>query len=196
MFTGIVECLGKVIKVEEEQTNKIFTIQAPFTNELKVDQSIAHSGVCLTVVEILKQNKYKVVAIKETLEVTNLNNLKAGSLVNLERCLAANGRLDGHFVQGHVDSLANCTKIKEEDGSWLYTFSFQPQYKNLLVNKGSVTINGTSLTVIKLKNNSFKTAIIPYTKENTVFKTLSAGDSVNIEFDILGKYIQRFKEKK
>lgn len=191
MFTGIIEALGTVQKIETEGTNKHFWIDGPFTNELKIDQSVAHSGVCLTVVDIVGDRIYKVTAIDETLVKSSLGTLKEGDLVNLERSMQLGDRLDGHIVQGHVDQTAACTKVTEEDGSWIFTFSYDDTAGNITVEKGSVTVNGTSLTVVNSKPGAFSVAIIPYTYENTNFKTIKPGTVVNLEFDVIGKYVQR-----
>jgi riboflavin synthase len=191
MFTGIIECMGEIALIEAEGANINFWVNSPIWGEIKVDQSIAHNGVCLTVVEI-KDQIYKVTAIAETLSKTNLGELTIGSKVNLERCMPANGRFDGHIVQGHVDDTANCTAIKEENGSWLFHFGLnQKQQEKLIVNKGSICVNGVSLTLVEAQEMGFYVAIIPYTYEHTVFKYLTIGSRVNIEFDILGKYIQK-----
>lgn len=188
MFTGIIEHLGIVKAIRKEGENIHFTISAPFTAELKIDQSVAHNGCCLTVVE-LSSDEYVVTAIQETLDKTNLKSWKIGTKVNLERCMQMNGRLDGHIVQGHVDTTANCTEIEDQNGSWKYTF----QYLNdmVTVEKGSVTINGTSLTVVDSKDKEFSVCIIPYTYEHTNFHALQIGDTVNLEFDIIGKYVAK-----
>jgi riboflavin synthase len=191
MFTGIIECIGEIALIEAEGTNVNFWVNSTIWAELKVDQSIAHNGVCLTVVAI-KDQMYKVTAIAETLSKTNLGELTEGSKVNIERCMPANGRFDGHIVQGHVDDTATCTAIKVENGSWLFHFGLnQKQQEKLIVNKGSICINGVSLTVVEAQEMGFYVAIIPYTYEHTVFKYLAVGGRVNIEFDILGKYIQK-----
>lgn len=188
MFTGIIEQLGIVKAIRKEGENIHFTISAPFTAELKIDQSVAHNGCCLTVVE-LSSDEYVVTAIQETLDKTNLKSWKIGTKVNLERCMQMNGRLDGHIVQGHVDTTANCTDIEDQNGSWKYTF----QYLNdmVTVEKGSVTVNGTSLTVVDSKDKEFSVCIIPYTYEHTNFHALQIGDTVNLEFDIIGKYVAK-----
>ena len=191
MFTGIIEALGTIQKIETEGTNKHFWIDGPFTNELQIDQSVAHSGVCLTVVDIVGDRVYKVTAIDETLVKSSLGKLKEGDLVNLERSMKLGDRLDGHIVQGHVDQTATCTKVTEEDGSWIFTFSYNDQAGNITVEKGSVTVNGTSLTVVNSKPGEFSVAIIPYTYENTNFKTIQPGTVVNLEFDVIGKYVER-----
>lgn len=192
MFTGIIEEIGIVKTIVREGENIHFTLSAPFTNELKIDQSVAHNGCCLTVVNI-NGNEYTVTAIQETLNKTNLGQWSEGTKVNLERCMVMNGRLDGHIVQGHVDTTANCIDIENQDGSWKYTFQYQSN--DITVEKGSVTVNGTSLTVVDSKKNSFSVCIIPYTYEHTNFHTLKVGDSVNLEFDIIGKYVAKMLGK-
>ncbi|MEC8459854.1 MAG: riboflavin synthase [Bacteroidota bacterium] len=187
MFTGIVEEIGEVIDVIKEDQNAHFVIKSVISSELKIDQSISHNGVCLTVVE-QQEDWHKVTAISETLGITNLNSLKKGDLVNLERCLKVGDRLDGHMVQGHVDSTAKCIKVTEENGSWRYLFEGHSEVKQLVVYKGSICINGVSLTVTKTMNQEIEVAIIPYTYEHTNFQQIQVGDLVNIEFDILGKY--------
>lgn len=191
MFTGIIECLGQVTQLTEEQENLHIKVKSPITNELKIDQSVAHNGVCLTVVEI-DGDEYVVTAIKETLDKTNLGDLKVDSKVNLERCMQMNGRLDGHIVQGHVDQIAKLVAINEEEGSWRFTFEYDPKHGNVTVEKGSVTVNGTSLTVVDSTVNGFSVAIIPYTYEHTNFHQLEVGDIINLEFDIIGKYVARY----
>ena len=191
MFTGIIEATGIVKKLEKEGSNVHLHIQSPISNELKVDQSLAHDGVCLTVVSI-SEDTHVVTAIEETMLRSNLGALKEGSLINLERAMAANGRLDGHIVQGHVDTTGTCTKVEERDGSWYYHFRYELNPEHLLVDKGSICINGVSLTVVSPTDDEFSVAIIPYTYENTNFQTIKAGDPVNLEFDILGKYIARY----
>ena len=193
MFTGIIEAMGKVVKVEKEQGNVHFTIRSPISKELKIDQSVSHNGVCLTVVA-LGENTHTVTAIDETLIRSNLGAWQPGTLVNLERCMVMNGRLDGHIVQGHVDAKATCTQAEEAAGSWIFSFEYPDDYRHLIVDKGSVCINGTSLTVVSPQKNRFSVAIIPYTFEHTNFRTLQVGDSVNIEFDIIGKYMARWME--
>ena len=193
MFTGIIEQLGKIKHIESEGSNIHYSISAPFVDELKIDQSVAHNGVCLTVVKI-ENSEYVVTAIQETLDKTNLKNWKVGDLVNLERCMPANGRFDGHIVQGHVDTTATCNNIRSIDGSWEFEFSYDSNH--VTVEKGSITINGTSLTVVNSTETTFSVHIIPYTYENTVFHTLKKGDLVNLEFDIIGKYVERLLEKK
>ena len=194
MFSGIIEVVGEVIAIQKEQSNLHITVKAPFTKELKVDQSIAHNGVCLTVVDI-KNDTYKVTAIDETLQKTNIGLLNIGDALNLERCLKVGDRLDGHIVQGHVDQRAVCTYLEETNGSWTFTFEYDASKGNITVEKGSVCINGVSLTVVNSKNNSFSVCIIPYTFENTNFKTIKPGTIVNIEFDIVGKYISKLVPK-
>jgi len=194
MFTGIIEAIGTVVSITEEKTNKHFTIQSHLSNQLKIDQSVAHNGCCLTVVDY-NDKQYVVTAIDETLSVTNLNTLVEGDKVNLERCLKAGGRLDGHFVQGHVDAVAEVTDIKDEDGSWRFYFSLKSETTHILIPKGSICINGTSLTLVDSETNHFSVAIIPFTYENTNFNTLKVGDLVNIEFDMLGKYVEQMLKK-
>ncbi len=195
MFTGIIEQLGMVTQIESEGTNKHFTINAPFTAELKIDQSVAHNGVCLTVVKI-QGNEYTVTAIDETLQKTNLNNLVVGDVVNLERCMPANGRFDGHIVQGHVDGTAMCLSVTDEQGSWVFTFKLaQPENARYIVNKGSICINGISLTVVNCVDDTFSVAIIPYTYEHTNLHSVKPGTTVNIEYDIVGKYIAKMMGK-
>ena len=194
MFTGIVEAMGSLVKTEAKGTNVEFWFTCPFTQELKVDQSLAHNGVCLTVVEI-QGEQYRVTAIDETLQKTNLGDLKIGQKVNLERCMAANARFDGHIVQGHVDLTGICTEIKDQQGSWEYRFSYPKSSGHVTVEKGSICVNGTSLTVVDSQDDSFTVCIIPYTYEHTVFHQLSVGDRVNLEFDILGKYIKKLMQR-
>ena len=194
MFTGIIESLAKVESIEKEQSNVHFTFSSSITHELKIDQSVAHNGVCLTVVKLNNLN-YTVTAIDETLQKTNLKNWKIGDFVNIERCMPANGRFDGHIVQGHVDETGTVTNITDNKGSWTYTIAYQNKSNNITVEKGSVTINGTSLTVVNSEDHSFSVCIIPYTFENTVFKTLKIGDTVNLEFDIVGKYVAKMMGK-
>ncbi len=190
MFTGIIEALGTLKTLEKDRSNVHFTVESPISSELKIDQSVSHNGVCLTVVA-LGQGVHRVTAVEETLRRTNLGDWKPGMLINLERCLPMGGRLDGHIVQGHVDELVECVEVTETDGSWKYSFRYRPEQAGLLVDKGSVCLNGVSLTVVAPSADQFSVAIIPYTWEHTNFKTLSLGDAVNIEFDILGKYIAR-----
>jgi riboflavin synthase len=190
MFTGIIETSAQVVDIQQDKTNIHFVFQSDISKELKIDQSVAHNGVCLTVTA-LHENKHTVTVIDETLQKTNLGKLKIGSVVNIERCLRADGRFDGHFVQGHVDQIAICTEVLDLNGSWKYYFEYQ-NMQNSTVAKGSITINGVSLTVVDSEKGKFSVAIIPYTYEHTNFKTLHKGDSVNIEFDILGKYISQY----
>jgi riboflavin synthase len=190
MFTGIVETLGTVVGVTREGTNTHFDIRSPLNSSLKIDQSVSHNGVCLTVVDVSPE-KYRVTAIDETLQKTSLGQWKEGDLVNLERCMPADGRFDGHIVQGHVDQVGTVERIEEKDGSWLFDLSFDPGTGNITVEKGSITINGTSLTCFNSLPGKFTVAIIPYTYEHTNFHKLKKGDKVNLEFDIVGKYIQR-----
>ncbi len=189
MFTGIIEELGKVTNLELEKSNLHITVEAPFTAELQIDQSVAHNGVCLTVIA-LSDKTYTVTAIEETLEKTSLRTLEIGNVINLERCTKIGGRLDGHIVQGHVDQTAKCIDIKNTNGSWFYTFEYESK-GNITVEKGSITINGVSLTVVDSKENQFSVAIIPFTHEHTNFHTLKLGSLVNLEFDIIGKYVAK-----
>ena len=194
MFTGIIEDLGKVIAIEKEGENVHFSVHCSFTNEMKIDQSLAHNGVCLTTVNI-EEDVYTVTAIKETLDKSSIGGLVVGSTVNLERAMAANGRFDGHVVQGHVDQTAICKSVKEEGGSWTFTFEYDPTNGNVTVEKGSITVNGVSLTVVNSQDNQFSVCIIPYTKEHTTFNTLTPGDKINLEFDIIGKYVAKLMGK-
>ncbi|WMX13351.1 MULTISPECIES: riboflavin synthase [unclassified Aureispira] len=191
MFTGIIKELGVVQKIEKEGSNIHITIEAEMTKELKIDESVAHNGVCLTVVAI-DGNQYTVTAIEETMLKTNLGDWIVGTEVNLERAMVFNARLDGHIIQGHVDKTGTCTHIKEVDGSWYFTFEYEETEEHLVVDKGSICVNGTSLTVVDPAPNSFSVAIIPYTFEETVFRNMKVGDAVNLEFDILGKYIAKY----
>ena len=194
MFSGIVEECAKVVGIEKDQTNIHFTLTCSFVKELTIDQSVAHNGVCLTVVK-KTDTTYTVTAMQETLIKSNLGDLTVGDEVNVERSMNMNGRLDGHIVQGHVDQTAVCTKIDEADGSWYFTFEYDPAQKDYItVEKGSVTVNGVSLTVVNSQKNSFQVAIIPYTFENTNFHNFKVGTHVNLEFDIIGKYIARYLE--
>jgi len=195
MFCGIVETTAKVVRIEREEGNVHFTLTCPFATELKIDQSVAHDGVCLTVVK-LKGNEYTVTAMKETLDRSNLGEWKVGTEVNVERSMIMNGRLDGHIVQGHVDQTAVCTEVQENEGSWYFTFKYKSDEEMrrrgyITVDKGSVTVNGTSLTVCNPTADTFQVSIIPYTFENTNFHNINVGTIVNIEFDIIGKYIAR-----
>lgn len=193
MFTGIIEDLGEIKDIKREGTNIHFTLTCSFVDELQVDQSLAHNGVCLTVVHI-ENNMYIVTAIDETLNKTDLSDWKVGDKVNLERCMPANGRFDGHIVQGHVDTTGTCISIDEKDGSWVFTFKYASD--DMTVEKGSITVNGASLTVVDSKDDQFSVHIIPYTYEHTQFHSLKVGDTVNLEFDILGKYIAKMFAKR
>ena len=194
MFTGIIEDLGVVVSLEREVTNLHLTIQSRLASALKIDQSVSHNGVCLTVVAC-NATSYTVTAIKETLSKTNLNNLTKGAIVNLERGLKLGDRLDGHMVQGHVDQIGTCVKAQSQNGSWTYDFEYDPTLRNITIEKGSITVNGVSLTVVNSKNNGFSVAIIPYTYEHTNFKHLKIGSLVNLEFDVIGKYVSRLYAK-
>jgi riboflavin synthase len=190
MFSGIVEEAGKVVLLRKEKENLHITIECSFTNELKIDQSVSHNGVCLTVVDITNKT-YTVTAIQETLIKSNLGFLEVGSEVNLERSMKPDSLLDGHIVQGHVDQTAICTRIDEADGSWYYTFKYDPSLENITVEKGSISVNGVSLTVVNSQDDSFQVAIIPFTYQITNFHTFKVGTVVNLEFDIIGKYITK-----
>jgi riboflavin synthase len=190
MFTGIVECMGEIVSITQEGSNTHYCIAADLLPQLKVDQSIAHNGVCLTITRI-DSGHYWVTAVEETLKKTALGSWAVGNRVNLERALPSGGRLDGHFVQGHVDTTGRCVEKKTLDGSWLFTFEYPPAFAALLIEKGSVSINGVSLTVFNVTNSSFTVTIIPYTYEHTSFASLQHDDIVNIEFDMLGKYVNR-----
>jgi riboflavin synthase len=192
MFTGIIEAIGNVKQILKENDNIHFTISAPFTNELKIDQSVAHNGACLTVVSI-DGDSYTVTAIRETLDKTNLSILSIGQKVNLERCMKLGDRLDGHIVQGHVDKIAVCIAIEQQEGSWKYTFTYKGDERT--VEKGSITVNGVSLTVVDSKDTQFSVCIIPYTYEHTNFHQLTVNSIVNLEFDIIGKYVARLMNK-
>lgn len=194
MFSGIVESIGIVEHIEREGTNLHFTLSCSFANELHVDQSLAHNGVCLTVVDLPRDGQYVVTAIEETLLKSNLGLLTLGDEVNLERSMTLENRLDGHIVQGHVDTTARCTKVETQEGSWYYTFEYEPAPGAITVEKGSITVNGVSLTVVNSQQNSFQVAIIPYTHEVTNFHAIKEGTVVNLEFDIIGKYIARYIE--
>ena len=194
MFTGIIEDLGVVESLEREATNLHLTIQSRLASELKIDQSVSHNGVCLTVVK-RNASSYTVTAIKETLDKTNLNNLTEGAIVNLERGLKLGDRLDGHMVQGHMDQIGICVDVQSQNGSWTYTFEYEPSLGNITIEKGSVTVNGVSLTVVNSKNTGFSVAIIPYTYEHTNFKHFKIGSVVNLEFDVIGKYVSRLHAK-
>lgn len=193
MFTGIIESIGVLKNIQKRGGNLSLTIESNFTNELKIDESVAHNGVCLTVEETVGSN-FKVTAIAETLIKTNLNHLEIGESINLERAMKLGDRLDGHIVQGHVDQTANCVKILESNGSWIYTFNYSPNKLNVLVEKGSITLNGISLTIFNVEEDNFSVAIIPYTYNNTNMKFLQKGDTVNIEFDIIGKYAAKLMQ--
>lgn len=195
MFTGIIETLGQVREIKKDQGNLHITIESDFTDKLKIDQSVSHNGVCLTVVDIF-DSKYVVTAIQETLDKTNLGFLKMNDVVNLERGMKVGDRLDGHIVQGHVDQTGVCSEIKDADGSTYFTFTYNPNFNNITIEKGSITINGVSLTVVNSTKDSFSVAIIPYTLENTTFKYLKVGSLMNLEFDVIGKYVARLQELK
>ncbi len=190
MFTGIIEDLAKVVSIEKDQGNVHYTIESSLAEELKIDQSVAHNGVCLTVVGI-EGNTYTVTAIQETLDKTNLADLKVQDIVNLERAMKLGARLDGHIVQGHVDQIGICKSINEEDGSWRFTFEYDTSLGNVTIEKGSITVNGTSLTVVDSKKGMFSVAIIPYTYNHTGFKNFNVGTRVNLEFDVIGKYVKK-----
>lgn len=194
MFTGIVESFGKIVKISAEQGNLHLWIKSAFTSELKIDQSVAHNGVCLTVVAI-EGDMYKVTAIAETIEKTTIGNWEVGQEVNLERGMLLTERLDGHIVQGHVDQTAVCTNIQSQNGSTVFTFEYDASKGNVTIEKGSITVDGTSLTVVNSGKNTFSVAIIPYTLENTLFKTYQTGTKVNLEFDVIGKYVVRLMGK-
>lgn len=193
MFTGIIETIGEITAIDQEGTNLHFTIKASIASELKIDQSIAHDGVCLTVVE-LGSNSYKVTAIEETLQKSRLKFWKVGGQVNLERAMKLGDRLDGHLVQGHVDQVGVCKQISEKNGSWIYTFSYDDSFGNVTVEKGSITVNGVSLTVVNSTKGQFEVAIIPYTHKHTNFHKLEVDGTVNLEFDIIGKYLKRLSQ--
>ena len=193
MFTGIIESLGKITDLKVDRGNIDFTIESDISKELKVDQSVSHNGVCLTVTET-NNNTHTVTAVKETLDKSSMTNFSVNDLINLERAMRLGERLDGHLVQGHVDGVAKCVGISVNDGSWIYRFEFDISNEMLLIEKGSICINGVSLTVFDILENTFKVTIIPYTYENTSFKTLNEGDIVNIEFDMIGKYLARFNK--
>jgi riboflavin synthase len=194
MFTGIIETLGKVVHLRQDQHNLHLVIESGISNELTIDQSVAHNGVCLTVVA-MGDGTHTVTAIAETLNKSNLGKLKEGDLVNLERCMQMNGRLDGHIVQGHVDQTGSCTEVNDRLGSWEYTFRYDPSEGNVTVEKGSICVNGISLTVVNSIENSFSVAIIPYTYEHTNMQQIKKGDTVNLEFDIIGKYVARLMKQ-
>jgi riboflavin synthase len=194
MFTGIIETTGIVKDIIINGTNKTFWISSTLSNELKVDQSLCHNGVCLTVEEVFA-GTYRVTAIEETLVKTNLGQWLPGTIINLERCMPLNGRLDGHIVQGHVDTTAECTNILKKEGSWEYTFSFLPAFNTLIIEKGSITINGISLTIFNVSDTNFTIGVIPYTYKHTNINTLKIEDLVNVEFDVIGKYVNRILQK-
>ena len=193
MFTGIIETLGNIKALEKEGENIHVTVQSNITNELKIDQSVSHNGICLTVVNI-KDDSYTVTAIKETIDKTNLGHWNVNDIVNLERAMKLGDRLDGHIVQGHVDQTAICKSIEEADGSWHFTFEYDKNLNNITIEKGSITVNGVSLTVVNSKANEFSVAIIPYTYEHTNFKDFKVGTKINLEFDVIGKYVKRLHE--
>lgn len=195
MFTGIIEATGTVVSRRSNGTNLIFSIESPVSGELKADQSVSHNGVCLTV-EQVTGNQHQVTAIAETLDVSNLNSWQPGTIVNLERCMIMNGRLDGHIVQGHVDSMGVCTAVTEKNGSTEFTIEFDPQFAQLVIEKGSIALNGISLTVFNVTDNSFTVAIIPYTITHTNMQQLTTGDKVNLEFDVIGKYVLNHLRKR
>ena len=190
MFTGIIETIGRVIELKKDQDNLHLIIESDISNELKIDQSVAHNGVCLTVVA-MADGTHTVTAVAETLNKSNLGKLKEGDFINLERCMQMNGRLDGHIVQGHVDQTGICTEVNDRSGSWEYSFRYDPSQGNVTVEKGSICVNGISLTVVNSIENSFSIAIIPYTYEHTNMQHIKKGDTVNLEFDIIGKYVAR-----
>jgi riboflavin synthase len=190
MFTGIIETLGIIKQLQKDNDNLHITVSSTITSELKIDQSVAHNGVCLTVVAI-NNDEYTVTAIRETIEKTNLGDWKTGDLLNLERAMKLGDRLDGHIVQGHVDQTGTCKLIEEANGSWYFTFEYDSKLNNITIEKGSITINGVSLTVVNSKANEFSVAIIPYTYEHTNFKTFTVGTKINLEFDVVGKYVAR-----
>ncbi|MBE7177474.1 MAG: riboflavin synthase [Mucilaginibacter polytrichastri] len=194
MFTGIIETLGKVSSLKREDSNLHITVRTPLAAELQIDQSVSHNGVCLTVVAI-GDGEYTVTAIDETLQKSNIGTLKEGSLINLERCVLMNGRLDGHIVQGHVDQTATCVSVEDENGSWIFTFEYDASTGNVTVEKGSVSVNGISLTVLNSRPGLFSVAIIPYTWEHTNLREVHTGDTVNLEFDIIGKYVARLMQR-
>lgn len=193
MFTGIIETIGIVTNLKTEDDNLHITVKSNITNELKIDQSVAHNGVCLTVVNI-NNDEYTVTAIKETLEKSNIGNLNIGANINLERAMKLGNRLDGHIVQGHVDQIATCIEVKETNGSWLFTFKYDSKLNNITIEKGSITVNGVSLTVVNSKKDEFSVAIIPYTYSHTNFNTFKVGTITNLEFDVIGKYVKRIAE--
>lgn len=193
MFTGIIEVLGKVEQIVKEGSNVHYTVSCPLSNEFKIDQSVSHNGVCLTVVS-LTEGQHTVTAIEETLNRTNIGDLKVGDVVNIERAMAASSRFDGHFVQGHVDTTAKCVAVETVEGSWYFSFQYNLKPEWLLVDKGSICINGVSLTVVEPKGDTFSVAIIPYTYEHTIFHKIEVGSTVNLEFDMIGKYITKYMQ--
>ena len=193
MFTGIIETLGEVTRLEKEDTNLHITLKSDITNQLKIDQSLAHNGVCLTVVAI-DGEEYTVTAIKETIDKSNIGDLTVNDLVNLERAMKLGARLDGHIVQGHVDTTGVCTNIIDENGSTVYTFNYSDNPEHITIEKGSITVNGVSLTVVNSQKTGFSVAIIPYTKTHTTFQSLKVGDRINLEFDVIGKYVARLTQ--
>lgn len=193
MFTGIIEAIGRVVRIEKEDTNFHYTIGSDFSKDLEIDQSISHNGVCLTVTS-LSDHSYRVTAINETILKTNFGHLNEGDIINLERCMVANGRFDGHIVQGHVDQTGKCIAISNENGSWVFRFEYDPKLGNILVEKGSICINGVSLTCFDVSEALFSVAIIPYTYEHTNFQSLQVGELVNLEFDIVGKYVKKLMQ--
>jgi riboflavin synthase len=195
MFTGIIETLGIIKEIEKDQENLHLTVESEITHELKIDQSVAHNGICLTVIKIENKN-YTVTAIKETIDKTVIGSWQVGDKLNLERAMKLGDRLDGHIVQGHVDQTGTCIAIKEANGSWFFTFEYNPALSNITIEKGSITVNGTSLTVVNSERNRFSVAIIPYTYENTIFHTFEVGTKVNLEFDVIGKYVARLTSLK
>ena len=195
MFTGIIETLGIIKEIEKDQENLHLTVESEITHELKIDQSVAHNGICLTVIKIENKN-YTVTAIKETIDKTVIGSWQVGDKLNLERAMKLGDRLDGHIVQGHVDQTGTCIAIKEANGSWFFTFEYNPALFNITIEKGSITVNGTSLTVVNSERNRFSVAIIPYTYENTIFHTFEVGTKVNLEFDVIGKYVARLTSLK
>ena len=193
MFTGIIETLGTIQEVKKDNENLHITIESTITSQLKIDQSVAHNGVCLTVIAI-KNDTYTVTAIQETVLKTNVGHWKTSDVINLERAMKLGDRLDGHIVQGHVDQIAVCKNIEETNGSWSYTFEYDPKLNNITIEKGSITVNGVSLTVVNSKNNEFNVAIIPYTYQHTNFHNFKTGTQVNLEFDVIGKYVARLNQ--
>jgi len=194
MFTGIIEELGEVVELQQEKDNLHITVKSKISSELKIDQSLAHNGVCLTVVG-LGDETHTITAISETLEKSNLGKLQIGSKLNLERATKIGSRLDGHIVQGHVDQIGTCTRVEELEGSWVFSFAYDSTYNNITIEKGSITVNGVSLTVVNSKENAFSVAIIPYTFDNTNFHQIKPQSTVNLEFDVIGKYVARLLQK-